>query len=91
MDEEDWWIAFTDRRGVGPKLYMKMYWDLTAAMVARNVANRLGVNQEEVDIVTEADGRPVAGNTMVCRPLQPLRRSNHRRTNPYEYVVRRAE
>ena len=81
------WFAFQDRRGVRPTFYMKAYWDLTAAMVARNVANRLGM---EVDIVTEVDGRPVvvAKNTMVCRPLHN-RRTNHRRTNTYEYVVRR--
>ena len=86
-EEEDLWFAARDRHGTGPTFYLQWYWDLTAAKVARYVASELGA---EVKIAMEVAGRPVIvpGNTMVCRPL-PGRRTNHRPTNPYFYMVKR--
>ena len=87
-EEEDLWFVARHRRGTRPDFYLKAWWDLTAAAVARYVAKEVGA---EVDIVMEVGGRPVivAGNTMVCRPL-PGRRTNHRPTNPYFYMVKPA-
>ena len=84
--EEDLWFGIGDRQGTGT-FYFQWYWELTAAKVARHVAIKLGA---EVKIAMMRDGRPVTvpGNTMVCRPL-PGRRTNHRPTNPYFYVVTR--
>ena len=86
--EEDLWFGIGDRQGTGRTFYLQWYWEMTAAKVARYVASELGA---EVKIAMEVDGRPVAvaGNTMVCRPL-PGRRTNHRPTNPYFYMVKRA-
>ena len=87
-EEEDLWFGIGDRLGTGRTFYLQWYWEMTAAKVARYVASELGA---EVKIAMEVDGRPVIvpGNTMVCRPL-PGRRTNHRPTNPYFYVVKRA-
>ena len=85
--EEDLWFGIGDRQGTGRTFYLQWYWEMTAAKVARYVASELGA---EVKIAMEVDGRPVIvpGNTMVCRPL-PGRRTNHRPTNPYFYMVKR--